>query len=318
MFGLTLADVARATAQTCPDRNVLVFGDRETNASQLDLHANQVANGLWDFGLVDQERVAILDHHSDQFYEIWLGAARTNLALTPLNTHLSAPEVAQVLADCRPRVVFIGADFEELLSQIRPQLTFVEQIITTGDAYVAWRDEQSTVSAKATMTVSDDCLQIYTCDSTDLPNGVQLTSDSIFKAPLAALLAGERSPYRDIGPDDVVLLCLPNGHIAGSILGALGLAVGARLIVTHDFIPSQTIALIERERVTLTIMVPVMIRSLVAELALSGRTCASLKTRIYSAAPMATSVLIKAMEKFPYSRLGQIYGLMETSGPISA
>ncbi|WP_190329698.1 MULTISPECIES: AMP-binding protein [Pseudomonas] len=306
------------TDQPRPERKVLVCGDRETTASQLDLHATRVANGLWDFGLEDRERIAILDHHSDQFYEIWLGAARTNLVLTPLSIHLSASEVAQVLVDCGPRVLFIGADFEELLSQIRPQLTFVEQIITTGDAYVAWRDEQSTVAAKPTMKASDDCLQVYTCDSTDLPKGVQLTSDSIFKAPLAALLAGEISPYRDIGPDDIVLLCLPNGHIAGSILGALGLAVGARLVVIHDFVPSQIVALIERERVTLSIMVPAMIRSLVAELKQSGRTCASLNTRIYSAAPMATSVLIKTMEKLPYSRFGQIYGLMQTSGPISA
>lgn len=42
MLELTLADVAHATAQTHSDRTVLVFGDRETNASQLDLRANQV------------------------------------------------------------------------------------------------------------------------------------------------------------------------------------------------------------------------------------------------------------------------------------
>lgn len=317
MSDLTLAEVARVDADTPSNRIALVFNNQKTTVGQLDLHANQVANGLWDLGLVDQERVAILDHSSDHFYEIWLGAARTNAVLTPLNNRLSVPEIIQVLADCKPRVLFVGADFAEAILQIREQLTFISQIIMMGEDYVAWRNEQSFVAARSTLTTSDDCLQIYTSGTTGAPKGVQLTSDNIFKAPLAALVTEERSPCRDIGPDDVVLLCLPHAHVAGSILGVFGLARGARLVVTKDFVPSEIVSLIERERVTVTMMVPVMIRGLIACMEESKRKCSSLKTVLYGAAPMATSLLKKAMEILPGSGFGQVYGLTETAGGLT-
>jgi len=314
---LTLADVARATANTHAHHTALVFGDRKTSAAELGLRADQVANGLGAFGVTDQERVAILDHSSDQFYEIWLGAARANLILTPLNARLSAPEVVQVLTDCRPRVLFIGPQFEALFEQIRPQLDFVEHVLVMGDAYAAWRDQQPGTPGMSTMTAEDDCLQIYTSGTTGLPKGVRLTSNSIFQAPLTSLTTGEISPCREIGADDVILLCLPHAHVAGSLVGAFGLLRGARLIIASDFVPADIAAQIERENVTLTIMVPVMVRGLVAALEQGGRTCSSLKTILYGAAPMATSLLKLAMKKLPHSRFGQLYGLTETSGPIT-
>ncbi|MCO3568299.1 long-chain fatty acid--CoA ligase [Pseudomonas aeruginosa] len=120
---------------------------------------------------------------------------------------------------------------------------------------------------------------------------VRLSSDSIFKAPLTSLITGERSPCRQIGPDDVILLCLPLAHVAGSILGIYGLAMGSRLTVVSDFVPAEIAAIIEREQVTLPLIVPVMVRGLLAAIAHTGRKCSSLKKILYGAAPMATLLL---------------------------
>lgn len=317
MAELTLADVARATANTRPDHIALVFGDRRTSVHELDVRANQVANGLKFLGASEQERVAILDHSSDQFYEICLGAARANLVVTPINSRLSAPEVLQVLSDCHPRVLFLGAGFEGLIEEIKPHLSFVEHFIVTGEPYEAWREQHSAIAVESTMVPSGDCLQIYTSGTTGLPKGVRLSSESIFAAPLSSLASGERSPCRQITSDDVILLCLPHAHVAGSILGVFGLARGARLVIVSEFIPAQIATVIEREQVTMTIMVPVMVRGLIAAVTQTGIACSSLKKILYGAAPMATSLLQEAMERLPHTGFGQIYGLTETSGPIA-
>ncbi|HEP8424944.1 TPA: long-chain-fatty-acid--CoA ligase [Pseudomonas aeruginosa] len=317
MTELTLADVARAHSALPPDQTALVCGNARTTFSELDSKADKVANGLAALGVTEQERIAILDFSSDQFYEIWIGAARANLALTPLNIRLSAAEIAQVLADCRPRVLFVGVAFEALLDQIMPQLDFIEQVIVMGDVYASWRDQFSDTASQSTMQERDDCLQIYTSGTTGLPKGVRLSSESIFKAPLSSLLTGERSPCGQIGQGDVVLLCLPHAHVAGSLLGIFGLARGARLIIVSDFVPADIVATIEREQVTMTLMVPVMVRGLIAAMAQTGRSCKSLKKILYGAAPMATSLLKEAMAALPHTGFGQIYGLTETSGPIA-
>lgn len=317
MAELNLADVARATANTRPGQTALVFGDRKTTVHELDTRANQVANGLLSLGATDQERVAILDHSSDHFYEIWLGAARSNLVITPLNSRLSAPEVLQILSDCHPHILFVGPAFEALIEEIKPELSFIEHFIVTGDAYCAWRDQQSAIPVKSNMLPSDDCLQIYTSGTTGVPKGVRLTSENLFFAPMSSLSTGERSPCGDISVDDVVLLCLPHAHVAGAMLGIYGLAMGSRVIVISEFVPAEIAATIEREQVTLTLMVPVMVRGLLAAMEKTGLTCKSLKTVLYGAAPMATSLLQHAMTMLPSSGFGQLYGLTETSGPIT-
>jgi acyl-CoA synthetase (AMP-forming)/AMP-acid ligase II len=312
-----LANVARATSDLPDDHTALVMGDRRTSFAELDSRANKVANGLLALGVTDQERVAILDHSSDQFYEIWIGAAHANLALTPLNIRLSALEITQILADCRPRVLFVGAAFEKVLNEIKSELDFIEHYIVMGEAYASWRDSQSDYRCESSMGLLDDCLQIYTSGTTGLPKGVRLSSESIFKAPLSSLISGERSPCQQFGPEDVILLCLPHAHVAGSILGIYGLAMGSRLIVVSDFVPTEIAAIIEREQVTLTLMVPVMVNGLLAAMASTDRTCKSLNKILYGAAPMATSLLKKAMAALPHTGFGQIYGLTETSGPIT-
>lgn len=317
MTELTLAGIACANPAVPPDQIALVCGSARTTFAQLDAKANRVANGLAAFGVTDQERVAILDFSSDQFYEVWIGSARANLALTPLNIRLSATEIAQILTDCRPRALFVGQAFAALIEQIRPQLDFIEQIIVMGDAYAAWRDQHPDAAGQTTLREHDDCLQIYTSGTTGLPKGVRLSSKSIFKAPLSSLVTGERSPCGQIGKNDVVLLCLPHAHVAGSLLGIFGLARGARLIVVSDFVPAEIVATIEREQVTLTLMVPLMVRGLIAAMAQTGQSCKSLKKILYGAAPMATSLLKAAIAALPHTGFGQIYGLTETSGPIT-
>lgn len=317
MAEFTLADVARATANTRPDDTALVFGEQTTSFHALDARADQVANGLSGLGLSTQERVAILDHSGHQFYELWLGAARAGLVLVPLNSRLSAHEIVQVINDSQARVLFVGAAFLDLIEQIRPQLTYLENIIGMGDEFSSWRDEQPGVSPEFTMSPTDDCLQLYTSGTTGLPKGVRLSNDNLFKAPLAAQITGENSPIREIGSSDVILLCLPHAHVAGSVLGVFGLAMGAKLIISRDFVPADIVATIEREQVTLTLMVPMMVRGLLAAMEKTGLTCKSLKTILYGAAPMATSLLESAMKALPHSGFGQLYGLTETSGPIT-
>ncbi|MER0630283.1 long-chain-fatty-acid--CoA ligase [Pseudomonas aeruginosa] len=317
MTEMILADVARATDALTLDRTALVFGNRTTTYAELDARADKVASGLSALGATDQERIAILDHSSDQFYEVWLGAARANLVLAPLNIRLSAPEVAQILADCRPRVVFYGPTFSALIERIKPQLNFVEHFIAMGDEYASWRDDQPATPQQSTMLVTDDCFQVYTSGTTGLPKGVRLTSESIFTAPFSALATGGSSPYELVGRDDVVLLCLPNAHVAGSLLGIFGLAQGARVVAVGVFAPAEIAEVIDREQVTMTVMVPVMIRALIAAMAETGRSCKSLKKIMYGAAPMATSLLKEAMHALPHTGFAQIYGLTETSGPIT-
>lgn len=317
MSVLKVSEISRITSKNNSEHISLVFGDRRTTTAELDQYANQVANGLLTLGVMPEERIAILDLNSDQFYEIWLGASRVGAVLSPLNSRVSAKEAAQIIGDCNPRVLFIGPEFAEMYDTIKSELKSIEHVIVTGAQYANWRDAQPCTASSHASDEKDVCLQIYTSGTTGASKGVQISSENLFKCSLGAITTGESHPCRNIGSDDVALLCMPHGHIAASIMGVIGLARGTRLIIVNQFNPAEIAALIERENITYTILVPVMIRALVMALEQSSAKCQSLKNIVYGAAPMPSAVLKMAMQRLPHVGFGQIYGLTETAGPVS-
>ena len=319
MIGNDISEVVRRHAEVRPSQAALVFGQRRTSYAELDRHVNQVANGLLAAGLKRQDRVAVLDLNSDQFYEIWLGAARIGVVNVPLNARTSAAEAALVLRDCKPRVLFVGAGHAELIEKIRPELDFVEQVIVTGESFSQWRDAQSATLPKAAADSDEVCLQLYTSGTTGAPKGVQLTNDNV-RAAFEPSDRSRPSPWTSLQSSEVLLLVLPHAHVAGAGLGLAGLHCGATLVVVHEFNPAELVSLIQREKVTTFVMVPMMIRALMMALSAradGGDACKSLKRIMYAAAPMATATLRQALALFPSAEFGQLYGLTETSGPIT-
>src|ERR1041385_8797718 len=127
----TLADVTRHHAAARPERIAISFRGRDTSYGALDRLASRVANGLLGFDIKPGARVAILDKNSDSFFEIWFGCAKANAVLVPVNWRLAAPEVAYVVNDAQAEVLFVGAEYLELLAKIRAELKTVRQVIVT-------------------------------------------------------------------------------------------------------------------------------------------------------------------------------------------
>lgn len=62
-----------------------------------------------------------------------------------------------------------------------------------------------------------------------------------------------------------MLLAMPLFHIAGVGTGVLGLMVGLKTIVLREFVPSQALERIQRDRATITFLVPAMLLAMLAE-----------------------------------------------------
>jgi acyl-CoA synthetase (AMP-forming)/AMP-acid ligase II len=169
MSAATVADIARYQANRAPDAIALSFEGRQTTFGALDLASNQVANGLIAAGIKAQRRVAILDKNSDIFFEVLLGAAKTNAVLVPINSRLAAPEIAFILNDAEAEVLFVGESFAVTLAALRDQLTTVKLVVVLDAAYVEWRDAQSDVDPKLSSLPDDVCLQMYTSGTTGHP-----------------------------------------------------------------------------------------------------------------------------------------------------
>jgi acyl-CoA synthetase (AMP-forming)/AMP-acid ligase II len=305
----TLVDIPRYHVARTPDATALVHNGRETRYVDLDRLSNRVANGLAAFGIGAKSRVAILDKNSDLFFQILFGAAKINAVLVPINARLAPPEILFALNDAQAEVIFVGQPFVQVIEAICHQLTSIRKVIVLATDFAAWRDGQDATDPAVAVDIDDVVLQLYTSGTTGYPKGVQLTHRNF--------TSQARDECRAWSPDEVMLLTLPLFHIAGCGMGIHGLLSGLKIIIAREFVASEILQMIERDRVTVAFLVPAMLLALVAERRVEQHDLSSLKQILYGASPIPLELLKRALSVFKYSGFFQVYGLTETTGIIT-
>jgi acyl-CoA synthetase (AMP-forming)/AMP-acid ligase II len=310
----TLEAVLRRQAQRQPNATALIFRNRTTSYVNLDTHASQVANGLVDFGIRHENRVGYLGKNSDVYFELLFGTARSGAVLVPLNWRLAAPEVAAIIADAEISTLFVGSGFGTIATALDTtgglRCISIDGASRAWQDFAAWRDKQSASDRRTGATAKDTVLQIYTSGTTGSPKGVELTNGN-YLALLAALALGGPG---DLDPGDVVLVCMPVFHVAGTGMGLCGLAHGSGVVVMEEFDAAELAVLILRHHVTCLILVPAAIMALTQHPSAATAGFGSVRILSYGASPIAEALVEQARDMFANAGLYHLYGLTETAG----
>jgi long-chain acyl-CoA synthetase len=293
-----LAELIRQRAATRPERDAITFEGAASTYQDLDRRATRVANGLLARSDAVQGRVAVLDKNSDAFYEVLFGAAKARKVLVPVNWRLAPAEIAYILNDSGAEFLFVGPEFFPAIDEIRHHLSTIKQIVAFSgtrperESYVAWRDRQLDTDSDLVNPPDDVAIQLYTSGTTGHPKGVQLTHANVFAAIAAA------PEWYPCGADDVSLACMPQFHIAGSILGLFSLYRGARTVILREAAPAEILRLIPSERVTLTLLVPSLLLFMLQTSGCEDVDFSGLRRIVYGASPIAVDVLRAALATF--------------------
>jgi acyl-CoA synthetase (AMP-forming)/AMP-acid ligase II len=313
---MDFADIVRDQAAAQPAGVALVFEGRATTYRQLDRAASQVANGLREIDPALGTRIALLDKNSDSFYEVLLGATKAGQVLAPVNYRLAPPEIVAIVNDAAPSALFVGPEYFSIIEQIRPQLRTVRTVIALAghhpewQDYRSWRDTQAADDPLLPVEPDDVVLQLYTSGTTGRPKGVQLTHANLLTA-LAT--AEEWWPARQ---GDVGLVCMPQYHIAGIVVGCLGFATGSRSVVVREVNPGEMLRLIPSEQVTMAFFVPAVLLFLLQAPGCRQTDFSSLRHVLYAGSPIPLDLLRDALAIFGCD-FGQAYGMTETTGVIT-
>jgi fatty-acyl-CoA synthase len=222
--------------------------------------------------------------------------------------------MASILADAGVAILFVGKGFAEVVAAL--DLPATCRCISVNGAsdrwpdFAAWCNAQSTAEPAAPIDPETTVIQMYTSGTTGLPKGVELNSRSL----IAVLRAAEEGGVGDVGPEDVLLACLPLFHIAGTNVGLIGLSHGARVIVMEEYDPAVVVDIIPRHRVTFTLLVPAAIQLLVQHPKTATADFGSVRILAYGASPIAETLVDQARAVFSKAGFWHLYGLTETSG----
>jgi long-chain acyl-CoA synthetase len=305
------ADLLRRHAARRGDKVALRHGTRELTYAQLDERTNRLANALLAAGVRAGSRVAYLDRTAPEAVEVLFAAAKIGAVAVPLNWRLAPPELLAVLRDSRTPLLVAGSTYEQTARELVDELAGVE-LVMVGDGgpagYEAWLAAHDASDPGGRGESTDTVLQMYTSGTTGVPKGVLTTHRN-----LAACV--ETSPRWAFDADSISMTAMPMFHIGGIGWAVCGLWNGATTVLVSEFVPEEILDILERQRVTNTVLVPTMLQMLTALPGAAERDYSRLRAIAYGASPITTPVLKAALRTFRCALLG-CYGLTETTGTV--
>ncbi|SHU86789.1 AMP-binding protein [Mycobacteroides abscessus] len=212
----------------------------------------------------DRPVIAIMTRNSRHTFIALLSALGVGAKVVAMNTDMGGKQIDEVCTRERVRVLIYDEAFEERLQMLGPDITRVIAARSTPDR----RDDTlATLIARAPTgrpqrPTHKPQMVILTSGSTGAPKGSSRTGGN-GQRPSVAGGAGffEKIPFR---PDDIMFLAPPVYHGWGAICAGSALALGATLVLEPGFDAASAVELIAKHRCTALVMVPTMIRRLLA------------------------------------------------------
>ena len=308
-----LPDIARHWARERPDKIALTDGVSSRTYRQFDERSNQIAHALAGAGIGAGERVGYVGRNSIEFWETWLGANKAGVVFVPLNWRFAIPEFVALVDDAGLSLVFAESEtaptMHEVAAAAAAPLRIVEFGAGAGGAgsLEEWISGQSTAEPGTVVPIEATSLLSYTSGTTGRPKGAYITHEAFNNWFMMAAL----EPTEQYCDDDVVLMVMPNFHLAGSWLTLSGIYHGNTIAVLGQFEPVAFVRAVQTLRPTVMCLVPTVIGLLVHNPDLADADFSSVRRILYAGSAIAPDVIALALERFG-CELEQFYGTTET------
>lgn len=311
---LTLATALYANARHYRDRPAWVHAGKAVTHGNFLERATTLASAWRGWGLLPQDRVAVLSRNAPEICEIYAAGELSGIITATVSFRFAAPEIAYIIDDSAPRVLVFEAEFLPVIDSLRINLASVEHFVCIGgvsDWAVAYEDvlAQATAEPSALPRESDIAYLIYTSGTTGRPKGVMLTHAA--KTRSVQIING----LSGAGPEDRTLLMMPMFHIGAKEIQLSQHWRGGTIYLHREFDAEAILRSIQDDRITITHMAPTMIQMLLDHPRIREFDLSSLRLIIYSAAAMPVALLRRGLEILGPVFL-QMYGQTEGSGTV--
>jgi long-chain acyl-CoA synthetase len=243
-------------ARERPDHPAVVMAGSGATVTyrELDERSNRLAHLWHERGLRRGDHVAILLENDPHWFDAVWAALRSGLYYTPLNWHLTGPEVAYIVRDCGARSVLTSAALAEKLAGLDIEIP----LVIGGDVDGWERYDVAVADQPATPFEHEPegAGMFYSSGTTGTPKGI------LFPLPDRTVhdehpILVYKSPIAN-GPDAIYLSPAPLYHTAPVVTCSLAHRTGATTVIMERWDPEACLAAIERHRVTSVQFVPTM------------------------------------------------------------
>jgi fatty-acyl-CoA synthase len=304
---LTPASFLDRSAAVFADRTAIVDGERRFTYRDMSGRCRRLSGALAALGLGREDRVAALCTNSHVMLELHHAVPMLGAALVPLNTRLSAGEMAGLLAHSGTSALVATHEFADRARQLADRAG-LPCFIAGGpdDSYEAWIAD----AAEASPGPVDERQMLsinYTSGTTGRPKGV------MYHHRGAYLQATAMAYHARLGPGARYLWTLPMFHCDGWCFTWAVTAAGGTHVCLRAVKTAEIWRLLRTEGITHFSAAPTVL-TMIAEDPAAGVLDHEVHVQTGGAPPSAALLARMASMRFAVTHL---YGLTETYGPLA-
>jgi long-chain acyl-CoA synthetase len=312
---MRLENLLAAHAVRRNEKIALISGTRRVTYGELYDTSQALGVGLLQYGVGPGDRVLVYLQNGVEFVQVLYAAFAVGAIVVPVNTRMTATELAYFAKDSRPTVLVCHADSVDALAAVQEQVPSIRPIMVGTPSQQGFSFEElihpNDESLPEMPPSAQDCMILYTSGTTGQPKGAVITHANfvVQHAYLNALEWG-------ISAADRILVTTPLAHRTGLARMLNSICLGATLVIMDRFDPATAIELIEREAVTAVGMVPTVARMLMPRLEQDPQRCASLRHVIATGEAFPVELKSRLIELLPQVRLHSFFAMTEV-GSVS-
>jgi len=279
-------------AQRDPSKLAVVDpSGREYTRGEILAAANRISHGLRALGLRKDDCVAAVLPNSAEFLQLYLATFQCGMYLTPINHHLTAPEIAYIVGDSGAKV-FVGS--ERFAAECKGAAKEVglagDKLFALGrlDGFRSFSELGEGQSDELPTDRVAGAVMNYTSGTTGKPKGVRRPLSGLDPDTLAELYTFAVQMFGVKPEDGNVHICgSPLYHTAVLVHASAALHLGHAAVIMDKWTPEEMLRLIERYRVTTSHMVPTQFHRLLSlpEDVRKKYDVSSLRCMVHAAAP---------------------------------
>jgi fatty-acyl-CoA synthase len=284
------------------DEPCLFLGDKVASYKDVRESASQMVQALQSKGLGVGSRVAVISANRPEVLSNIAAMQLTGCIGTPLHPLGSLDDHAYVLEAAEVEtLIFDASVFEELAGALKQRVPGLKNLLgfgpnSIGDDYLALAATFTPKRLVAPDVHPDDISSVnFTGGTTGKPKGVMSTY-SVTAAMTQIQLAEWEFPE-----ELRMLMATPLSHAAAAFFIPV-LQKGGAFYVMQGFSPDEFFDMVEKHKITCTMLVPVMLYFLLDSPRSSTADMSSMETIFYGASPMSPTRLAEGIKKW-----GQIF-----------
>jgi long-chain acyl-CoA synthetase len=326
----------KASAARRPDAPAVFYFDHPIPYKDVDLMSNHLAAAFAALGLAKGDRIILVLQNVPQFLIATYAAWKLGAIVVPLNPMYKEKELSYFCHDSGAKIFLTHEETAGTLNLSFLKESPVQSIVTTSplDLLPEKMEPPKMLSGAKKLRIPDtlDMLELleqhkgkavdhprlvpedvayltYTSGTTGPPKGAMNTHENI------AFNARVYQAMQKIEDHDVVLGVAPLFHVTGEVAHvAIAALSGIPVVLYYRFDPSETLRLIERWKVTVTVASITVYIALMNHPDIKKRDLSSF-VKAYSGGAPVSEAAVNQFKKLTGLYLYNVYGMTETNSP---